>query len=116
MQGPPPGMMPPGGPPMQGPPGGQQIPPELLAQLMAAQGQGGPPGIPPGQSPQMLTPPMGGGIPAEMQGQLTPEGMNMAPNTDPQTFAALTGQQIPPAEELRMIAGKKSVGHKREKK
>jgi hypothetical protein len=77
---------------------------------------GGPPGMPPGQSPQMLTPPMGGGISAEAQGQLTPEAMGLPPDTSPQTFAGLTGQQIPPAEELRMIAGKKSVGHKREKK
>jgi hypothetical protein len=118
MMGPPPGMPPQGGPPM--PPGMENIPPEILAQMMAQggppPGMGGPPGIPPGQSPQMLTPPMGGGIPAEMQGMLTPEGMNMPSDTNPMVFADMTGQNIPPNDELKILAGQKNVGNKAEHK
>lgn len=122
--GPPPGMMPPGMPP-QGPP---QMPPELMAQMMAQ--QGGPPGmppgapppmgpgpeIPPGQSPAMLVPPQGGGIPPEMSGQLTPEALGMGSTPNPLQFAALTGQNVPPADELAMLAGQRNVGGKMQNK
>ncbi len=131
----PPGM-PPGGPPMPPPgmppgAGGPPIPPEILAQMMAQQGGGGPPGmppgmppemmggapgLPPGQSPAMLIPPQGGGIPPEMQGQLTPEVLGMGSTPNPLTFAGVTGQEIPPADELKMIAGKRNVGGKSENK
>ncbi len=88
--GPPPGMMgPPGGPPPNMPPPGPPMPP--------------PP--PPVQPPAMLNGPMGGGIPPEMQGQLTPEGMGLPANMPPLDFAALTGQNVPPAEELDLLSG-----------
>lgn len=99
----------PGGPPPQGPPPG----PPLL--------QGGPPpggpgaGMPSGQPEQMLTPPQGGGIPAEIQGQLTPEALNMPADTNPLDFARLTGRDIPPADELAILAGQKNVGNKKRK-
>lgn len=127
---PPPAMMP---PPQGLPPG---VTPELIAQVIQMlqqqggppppmppemMGQGGPPpmggpGIPPGQSPQMMQPPMGGGVPPEMQGQLTPEMLGMGSTSDPLTFAGVTGQQIPPADELKILAGHRNVGNKTEKK
>lgn len=135
MQGPPPQGPPPGMPPemmaammaqQQGPPppgpGGPSMPPEMMQALMAQQGApppgmgaGGPPGMPPGQSPEMLTAPMGGGVPAEMQGQLTPEAMGFPSSMDPIAFAQLTGQPLPKSEELRRLAGEKSVGNKKKK-
>lgn len=104
-----------------GPPG---MPPEMMG------GPGGPPpgqpgapppGMPPGgpggpMIPQALTPPSGGGIPAEMQNQLTPEGLGMPANTDPLTFAGMTGREIPEADKLKIIAGQRNVGNKSERK
>jgi len=66
--------------------------------------------------PQALTPPSGGGIPAEMQNQLTPEGLGMPANTDPLTFAGMTGREIPEADKLKIIAGQRNVGNKSERK
>jgi hypothetical protein len=130
-QGPPGPMPPPGMPPGMPPPG---MPPELMAQMMAQQGGmppgmggpppgmppemmgGGPPGMPPGQPPAMLVPPQGGGIPPEMQGQLTPESLGLGSTPNPLQFAALTGQEIPPADELKILAGQRNVGGKMENK
>ncbi|CAN5442205.1 hypothetical protein BH10CHL1_BH10CHL1_18050 [soil metagenome] len=111
-----PNMLPPQGMPPQGPPPGPQgPPPEVMAQMMAQQGGPGPQ-MPPGQSPEMITAPQGGGIPAEMQGQLTPEALGFPSNMDPIAFAQLTGQPLPPAEELQRLEGKKRVGGKKSKK
>lgn len=138
-QGPPgPPQMPPGGappqpPPQMGlPPELQGIPPEMLIAAVqmfmqqmqqggGAPPQGGPPpmggpGVPPGQSPQMLQPPQGGGIPPEMQNQLTPENLGMGSTPDPLTFAGVTGQQVSPSDELKILAGHRNVGNKTEKK
>ena len=99
--------MPPGMPP--GAP-----PPEMIGGGMGG-GMGSPP-IPPGQSPAMLVTPQGGGIPPEMQGQLTPEVLGMGSTPNPLAFAELTGQEIPPADELKMLAGQRNVGGKHENK
>jgi hypothetical protein len=132
MGGPPP-MPPPQGPPPGPPPmppeleqllAAGQVPPPIVEALMAGQlspeevlqmameagvlpPPGGPPmGPPPSMQPQAITPPQGGGIPPVMQGQL--EGENLMPGgsqMDPLLFAELTGQPLPPQEELDILGG-----------
>lgn len=85
------------------PPGGLQGAP------MGLEGPGGPP-MPPGgapiQPPMEMIPPQGGGIPPVLQGQLEAEMLGLPPGTDPLLLQQLLGQQIPPGEELDLLAGR----------
>jgi hypothetical protein len=83
MMGPPPGMMPPGGPPM-----------------------GPPPPIQPGME---MIPPQGGGIPPVMQGQFEAETLGMDPQTEALLFQQAMGNPPPPAEELDMLAAQQGA-------
>ena len=103
-----PGLFAPGGMPMpvQGGPAqppsgagmGPQMPPNLNMQSGPVQGIPAPPIQPPGMM-------MNAGVPPEAQGQLTPELMGLGPNVDPLLWAQITGQQVPPNEELDMLSG-----------
>lgn len=95
----PPLPMGPGGPPMppEGPmgmPPGPPMPPE------GPMGPGGPPMQPPG-----VAGPMGGGFPPSMTGQFEGETLGMDPNMDPNLFAALMNNPLPPNEQLKVAAG-----------
>jgi len=57
------------------------------------------------QPPAALIPPQGGGLPPELQGQLTPEMLNMPGTPDPLLFGQLTGNPVPPSEELDILSG-----------
>ena len=80
------------------------LPPELANMLrqMLAQAQGGG-GMPPGGGP--IAPPMGGGIPPQLQGQLTPGDLGMSPQADPALFGQVSGNPLPPQDELDQLAG-----------
>lgn len=110
--GPPPGAMPPGG--AQPPPGPPPGPPGPVGSPIPGQMAGPPPPGPGGpltQGGQPMQPPagpmgpMGGGIPPELQGQITPEMLDMLRRQNPLLFAQLTGQPVPPQEELAMTGG-----------
>lgn len=66
---------------------------------------GGPPGMPMPIQPESMNL-NGGTFPPNQIGQFTPEQMGLDPNIDPMTWATLMGNQIPPAEQLRMLGGR----------
>lgn len=116
----PPGAMPgspgPISPAMGPPPGGMEPPIQPIQPGMGpppgpppgpmGPGMGGPPPGPPPIQPPGMAGPMGAGpLPPELQGQLTPEVLEMMRRQDPIAFAQMTGQPLPPDEELAILAG-----------
>lgn len=81
-------------------------PPPMPPGMMGG-GPMGPPPMPPGPMP--IQPPNpgldGGGIPPELAGQFTPEQMGLPPGLDPNLFAQLMGQPLPPGDELNNLLG-----------
>lgn len=79
---------PPPGPPPMGPPPGQ------------------PPGPPQPIQAEGIQGPMGGNMIAPAQaGVLEPEALGLPPDADPALFAQMTGQPLPPGEELNLAGG-----------
>lgn len=95
--------------PAMGPPPAPEGPPGMPPPGMPPPGMG-PPGMGPGGPPPIQPPgiqgPMGGNmLPPAMMGQLEPEMLGLPPQGAPLPFAEMTGQPLPPGEELALLGG-----------